>query len=126
MLDEAFDNDYLIYVVKAGDSLYSIAKKYNMSVQKLIEINDLKTNVISVGQQLKVIIQKDNAIPIGSTCYGEGYVEPTYITYTVKKGDNLYNIAKKYQVTVDEIKKLNNLSSNDLSIGQVLKIKEAN
>lgn len=126
MLDEAFDNDYLIYVVKSGDSLYSIAKKYNMSVQKLIEINDLKSNIITVGQQLKVIVQNDNAIPIGSTCYGEGYVEPTYITYTVKKGDNLYNIAKKYNVSVDSIKALNNLTNDALSIGQVLKIKEVN
>ncbi len=124
MLDDAFDNDYLIYVVKKGDSLYSIAKKYNMSVAKLIEINDLKSNVISIGQQLKVIVGKDNAIPLGSTCYKEGYTGPTYETYTVKRGDNLYNIAKKYGVTVDSIKKLNDLTSNDLSIGQILKIKE--
>ena len=124
MLDDAFDNDYLIYVVKKGDSLYSIAKKYNMSVQKLIEINDLKSNVISVGQQLKVIVGKDNAIPIGSTCYGEGYVEPKYITYTVKRGDSLYIIAKKYGVSVDSIKALNDLKDNNLSIGQILKIKE--
>lgn len=124
MLDDAFDNDYLIYVVKKGDSLYSIAKKYNMSVAKLIEINDLKSNVISIGQQLKVIVGKDNAIPLGSTCYKEGYTGPSYETYTVKRGDNLYNIAKKYGVTVDSIKKLNDLTSNDLSIGQILKIKE--
>ncbi len=124
MLDEAFDNDYLIYIVKKGDSLYSIAKKYNMSVAKLIEINNLKSNVISIGQQLKVIPEKDNAIPIGSTCYGEGYVEPQYLTYTVKKGDNLYNIARNYNVTVESIKTLNNLTSNNLSIGQILKIKE--
>ncbi len=126
MLDDAFDNDYLIYVVKPGDSLYSIAKKYNMTVAKLIEINDLKSNVISIGQQLKVIVGKDNAIPLGSSCYGEGYVEPRYITYTVKRGDNLYNIALNYKVTVESIKSLNNLTSNDLSIGQVLKIKEVN
>ncbi len=124
MLDEAFDNDYLIYVVKAGDSLYSIAKKYNMTVDKLIEINNLKNNIISVGQQLKVIIQNDNAIPTGSTCYGKDYKEPTYITYTVKRGDNLYNIAKAYNVSVESIKTLNNLKNNDLSIGQILKIKE--
>ncbi len=44
------------------------------------------------------------------------------MVYTVKKGDTLYNIAKKYNVSVDEIKTLNNLSSNVLSIGQKLTI----
>ena len=44
------------------------------------------------------------------------------ITYTVVKGDTLYSIANKYNVTVDEIKKLNNLTTNNLSINQILKI----
>ena len=47
---------------------------------------------------------------------------PKYISYTVKAGDNLYNIAKKYNTTVDELKRINNLTSNILSIGQVLKL----
>lgn len=118
------DDDYLIYVVRAGDSLYSIAKKYGMSVNDLIEINNLSSNILSIGQNLKIVSSQDNAIPLGSSCYGEGYTEPMYITYTVKSGDNLYNIANKYNVSVDSIKKLNNLMNNNLSIGQILKIKE--
>ena len=118
------EGDYLIYVVKEGDSLYSIAKKYGMNVNDLITLNNLTTNVLSIGQQLRIVSNKDNAIPIGSSCYGEGYVQPSYVTYTVKKGDNLYSIAKKYNVSVDSIVKLNNLSSSNLDIGQILKIKE--
>jgi len=118
------ESDYLIYVVKEGDSLYSIARKYGMNVNDLITLNNLTSNVLSIGQQLRIISNKDNVIPIGSSCYGEGYMEPTFITYVVKRGDNLYNIAKKYNVSVDSIIKLNNLNSNNLSIGQVLKIKE--
>lgn len=118
------EGDYLIYIVKEGDSLYSIAKKYGMNVNDLITLNNLNSSLLSIGQQLRIIASKDNVIPIGSSCYGEGYVEPTFVTYVVKRGDNLYDIARKYNVSIDSIVKLNNLSSNNLSIGQVLKIKE--
>lgn len=117
-------DDTLIYIVKSGDTLYSIAKKYNMSVDNLKKINNLSNNNLSIGQPIKVLIQEGNAIPIGSSCYGEGYNEPSYVTYVVRSGDSLYVIAKRYGVSVDSIKKLNNLSSNNLSIGQILKIKE--
>ncbi len=114
----------LVYIVKVGDSLYSIAKRYGISVDDLIEINNLKNNILSVGQHLKIPYRTGGIISIGSSCYGEGYNEPSYVTYVVRSGDNLYTIARKYNVSVDSIKKLNNLTSNNLSIGQILKIKE--
>ncbi len=118
------------YTVKPGDTLYSIAKNFGMSVEELISLNNLKSNTLSIGQQL--IVNKNPAssnnalIPLGSTCYGTGYKEPTYITYTVKRGDSLYTIAKKYNTSIEHLKRLNDLNNNDLSIGQVLKIKEVN
>lgn len=118
------DNIYSYYVVRDGDNLYSIAKIYNMSVDEIKRINNLSSNDLKVGQVLRVFEKDDSNLLFGKSCYGSGYVEPTYITYVVKKGDNLYLIASKYNVSVDEIKKLNNLNSNLLSIGQVLKIKE--
>ena len=54
-------------------------------------------------------------------CYGEEY-EPVNNTYIVKKGDTLYSIAKKYNLTVDELKKKNNLTTNSLSVGMTLKV----
>ena len=57
-------------------------------------------------------------------CYGTGYVEPSYVTYTVKSGDNLYSIARKFDTSVANLIMLNDLSSTNLSIGQVLKIRE--
>ena len=99
-----------IYIVKSGDSLYSIARKYNMTVDEIKRLNNLSSNVLSIGQVLK--------IPSSSESSNTG----TTNTYVVKSGDSLYSIARKYNTTVDEIKKLNNLSSNLLSIGQVLKI----
>lgn len=120
------EEEYLIYIVRPNDTLYSIAKKYNMSVDSLISLNKLTSNNLSIGQQLKVNPTLTDNILMGSTCIGEGYSEPSYITYTVKSGDSLYIIAKKYNTSVDNIIKLNNLTTNNLTIGQKLKIKEVN
>ena len=100
------------YTVQKGDSLYSIAKKYNTTVDKLKELNNLTTNILSIGQVLK--------LPVETT--EEEIKEENTITYTVQKGDSLYSIAKEYNTTIDQIKEINNLESNLLSIGQVLKL----
>ena len=118
--------DYQEYVVEKEDSLYSIAQKFNVTVDDIIEKNNLQTSILSVGQILKIPIQKeDPSTPsVGKECFGEGYVEPAYETYTVQRGDNLYDIARKYNTTVLDLMELNNLSSTNLQIGQVLKVRE--
>lgn len=120
------DNQYGTYVVQSGDTLYKIANRYGMSVSQLMAINKLEDTTLSVGQVLKVTSGggSSSGIPLGSSCYGEGYKEPVFLTHTVKSGDNLYNIAKTYGTSVDTLIKLNDLKSNNLSIGQVLKIRE--
>lgn len=102
-------NNY--YTVKKGDSLYSIAKKYNTTVTELKSLNNLTTDNLSIGEILKIPTQQTIEEPTTNE-----------VIYTVKSGDNLYSIARKYNTTVDEIKRLNNLTSNNLSIGQTLKI----
>ena len=97
-------NQEITYVVKSGDSLWNIAKKYNISVNELKEYNNLTSNLLQIGQKL--------LIPNTTN----------YITYTVKSGDSLWKIANAYGVTVDDLIKLNNLNNNLLSIGQVLLI----
>lgn len=92
------------YVVKSGDSLYSISKKYGVSVDELMSVNNLKSTMLSIGQVLK--------IPNNS--------EVTNVIYTVKKGDSLWSLAKDNKTTVDAIVKLNKLSNANLSIGQKL------
>ena len=100
-------NNTINYTVKKGDNLYDIAKRYNTSTSNIISLNNLKNNNLSIGQVLK--------IPISNNTNNT-------IKYTVKSGDNLYSIAKKYNTTTNDIKKKNNLSSNVLSIGQTLNI----
>lgn len=94
-------NDYDTYVVKSGDNLYAIARKYGISVNKLKDINNLSSNLLSVGQ--KLLVPKLNGK-----------------TYIVKSGDNLYKIAKENGTTVTDLINLNELSTTNLSIGQVL------
>lgn len=120
------DNQFGTYVVKSGDTLYSIANRFGMTVSQLMEVNNLENTTLSIGQVLRVTSGGGNSsgIALGSSCYGEGYKEPTFLTYTVKRGDNLYNIARQYGTSVDALVKLNNLTNNNLSIGQVLKIRE--
>lgn len=104
-----------IYIVQKGDSLWSIAKKFNTTVSELKRINNLKTETLSIGQKLKV---KETTLP----------EEPdsNYIIYTVKSGDSLYRIASTYNTTVSEIMMLNGLNNTNLSIGQKLKIPSNN
>lgn len=100
------------YIVKKGDSLYSIANKYNTTVDELKRINNLTSNILSIGQILKLPSDKVSDVE----------KEENTISYTVQKGDSLYSIARKYSTTIDKIKDLNNLTTNLLSIGQVLLI----
>ena len=111
-------------MVKSGDTLYKIASTYDMSVDELLRLNNLNSTYLSVGQVLKVKNNYYSGIKLGSKCYGSGYKEPSYLTYRVKQGDNLYLIAKKYNTSIDNLKELNSLIDNNLSIGQILKIKE--
>ena len=104
------EDGYINYTVKSGDSLYSIARTYNTTVNALTEINKLTSNTLSIGQVLKIPSNKEE-VP-----------NTNYINYTVKSGDSLYKIANNYNTTVNQIVALNNLTSTNLSIGQVLKI----
>lgn len=98
------------YIVQKGDTLWNISKKLDTSVDEIKRLNNLTSNLLFVGQELKV--------PNYYT------VEDSNVNYIVKKGDNLYNIAKQYNTTVPELKSYNNITSDNLSIGQVIKIPE--
>ena len=100
-MDDVSNDTY--YVVKSGDTLWNIARKYNLSVSELKSLNNLSSNVLSIGQRLIVGKESSN-------------------DYIVSSGDTLWAIARKFNVSVDEIKSLNNLTSNNLSIGMTLKI----
>lgn len=99
------------YTVKAGDTLYSIASKYNTTVAAIASANKItNTSLISVGQVL-IIPVKQPPPPV------------TTVKYTVKAGDTLYSIARNYNVTVTALAKANNITNyNLIRVGQVLVI----
>lgn len=100
------------YTVKSGDSLWNIAKRYNVTVDALKSANKLTTNVLSIGQVLKIpesVIENNNGTE-------------SEIIYVVASGDSLWAIARQYGVTVDQLKQTNNLVSDLLTVGMELKI----
>ena len=104
-------NSVIVYKINKGDSLYSIAQKYGVTVNDIINYNQLANTLLSVNQQL--------LIPINPTT--EIGKEPN-INYIVKRGDTLYNIAKRYNITPKELMDYNNLSSSLLNIGDTILI----
>lgn len=100
-----------IHVVSKGETIYAISKKYGISIAHIKSINEIKSNIIDINQKLKI-----------------GYSESAEIketpgVYKIKNGDTLYSIARQHNLTVQELKTLNNIESNIISIGQELTVK---
>lgn len=93
-----------VHEVKQGESLWSIARQYNLDVDTLIGANELKSHDrINIGQKLTILPFKG-------------------VTHRVEKGESLWAISKRYNVPVEEIMETNNLSSQNIKIGEVLVI----
>ena len=100
-------NNIGLYIVKAGDTLYNIAKRFDMAWQDLMQLNNMTSTLLNIGKQLIVPSNSNNSI-----------------NYYVEKNDTLYSIANKFKMDINKIKELNNLNTEDVTLGQILKIKE--
>ena len=99
------------YTVQPGDTLYGISNQFGVSVIDLANINNVNAQNLKVGQILKIPTNQSSN-------------PNNMFMYTVVKGDSLYKIASKYNTTIDEIIKINNLKNTNLQIGQILRIPE--
>ena len=98
------------YIVEKGDTLYSLSKRFNISIEELKRINNLNDDILSIGQVLKLSNTDDNE----------------YDTYIVKKGDSLWAISKEYNIPLTELIKINSLTDLTLQINQELLVPKTN
>ena len=105
------------YTVRAGDTLYLLAQRFGTTVDIIRRTNGLTSDIITVGQVLRIPVATPVAPPVTPPTPPTGY-----FNYTVVSGDTLYLLSRRFGTTVDAIKSLNGLTSDALSIGKVLKI----
>ncbi|MDI7741893.1 glycosyl hydrolase family 18 protein [Lysinibacillus fusiformis] len=108
------------YTVKSGDTLWKIATANNMSVDELKTLNGLTSDVVNIGQVIKVS-------SAGSSSSESTVAAPAIqtINYTVKSGDSLWKISSEHNMSINDLKTINGLTSDNINIGQVLKVKSA-
>ena len=138
----------IIHKVKAGETLASIAKTYEVSMDDIKKANNLRRNAVRIGQQLKItssspqamMVATVNSVPKKNTTTqnnvqnnsgnknsntqkkNTGSQPASQTTHTVKKGETLSSIAGKYGITIAAIKNANGLKNDRINIGQKLKI----
>lgn len=120
----------LYYSVRKGESLNSIAQKFNVSLAELKDWNNLKSTKLRKGTRIKIYSSSENLASVSNkksksqTSADNNANSDNETTYKVRKGDSLFDIAKKLNVSIDELKEWNNLTSNDLNPNQKLTVKE--
>ena len=104
-----FESDF--HIVKEGENLFQISIKYETTLAALQKANKLETTLIQTGQKLRI------------RNFDTDSEELDKLIWTVRKGDTLYRIALNNDLTVEELKRLNGLTSNTIKIGQELRLK---
>lgn len=107
------------YSVAKGDTLYGISRKFGISVDELKALNGLSSNNLNVGQ----VLQVSKTVAASPPPVQSARPQTGTATYTVVAGDTLYGISRKTGTSVDDLRSLNGLTTNNLNIGQVLTIR---
>lgn len=111
------------HIVIAGETLYSIAKKYNVSVDEMKKLNPEAVKGLSIGDELMIPGKPvEQVLKRGDTPTVNPINNPSSTSHTVASGETLYSISRKYNVSVDDLKSWNPETSSGLRIGQVLKL----
>ena len=102
---------FIVHEVEAGEKLFALSRRYNIGVQAIKDANETNVSNLSVGQKVLIPYVDMNTPEDG-------------ILHTVKSSETLFSISRQYDVRVDDLKKWNSLSENNISIGQTLLIKQ--
>lgn len=116
-VQQSVDVDTKYHTVRRGETLGLIAERYGVTVSRLKDWNDLRSNKIFVGQRLKVVSMVDKG---EIEVEGDADVQENATTHKVRRGESLFSIAEDYGVTIDNLKEWNNLSSSSIDAGQTL------
>lgn len=104
-----------IHTVQPKETLYSISRQYGVSINDIKQWNNLQDASISVGTELKIFPDQNPSTASANQSGGQS-------TYTVKSGDSLFRIARLFDMTVQRLKEMNNLTSNNIQVGQQLAV----
>ncbi|MEJ8756358.1 LysM peptidoglycan-binding domain-containing protein [Pontibacter sp. H259] len=117
------------HTVAAGETLYQISKRYNVTLDELKQWNNLNEGVLSIGQQLRLsasaeapATQVQEASPANEEAPAQTITEDTY--HTVATGESMYQISRKYGVTIKDVMEWNNKSDFNVKPGEKLLIKK--
>ena len=116
-------SDCFTHIVKKGESLGSISRKYGVTVANIKQWNNLRKDVITPNQKL-TIYRSGGPIAKASNQKSSGNSSGSTKTHVVKKGETLSSIANKYKCTLAELRKWNGIKGNTIKVGQKLKIKK--
>lgn len=118
-----------MHTLQPNETLYGVARKYGVSVAAIQEANDISNpNSLRAGQNLRIpgtVAVAERKNPSGRLGASRSGRSSKRTTYTVRPGDNLWNIARRYDVSVDDLKRWNNVDENALRVGATM-IVEAN
>jgi membrane-bound lytic murein transglycosylase D len=120
------DQDFKFHNVRRGESLSSVARRYKVTLSQLRAANDLTSRSRIRSGQTLLIPQRPAALPTASapkTAAAAARTANSPLTYRVQRGDTLYSIANRFDTTVQEIKKLNSLSTDRINIGDRLTVR---
>ena len=110
----------LFHIVEAGETVYAISRKYNISIAEIYRINELSPeDKIVIGQKIYL----NDPFEGRNELINENPVEDSYINYTVKKGDTMYSISKQHNASIEDILEWNNKKDYNLKEGEILKLK---
>ena len=96
----------MTYIVENGDSLSAIASRHATSVDSIMSLNELSSDVLQIGQQLQ--LNREYKIVISE--------------HTIRRGETLSEIAARYSISLENLRAANNLSNDKILVGQILKI----
>lgn len=116
-VQQSVDVDTKYHTVRRGETLGLIAERYGVTVSRLKDWNDLRSNKIFVDQRLKVVSMVDKG---EIEVEGDADVQENATTHKVRRGESLFSIAEDYGVTIDNLKEWNNLSGSSIDAGQTL------